>query len=242
MVSSIIIPVYHEEGRINETVSYLARLEGLNKAEVIIVDGAEGSTLEAMKAQKLSIRGIVCPKGRARQLNTGAEAASGEALLFLHADTRLPHNALRLVSETLRRYEAGAFDLSIETAHPFIKLVSLVGSIRSRLTRVPYGDQAQFIRRSTFERIGGFPDIPLMEDVALMDKLRAERVPIRILNEKARTSDRRWVKEGPIAGTLRNWRLISAYRLGVPAERLVANYRPHRDGAGPEANESAQKR
>ena len=219
---SIIIPVYREALTIGRCLGWLAGCPGLDRCEVIVVEGDRGETLTPKTI--LPVRVIRSEAGRARQMNAGAHAAAGEVLLFLHVDTRPPRSFVRLIGETMRRHDAGAFDLHIETGHPFVRAVSLVGLVRSRLTQIPYGDQAQFIRRRLFDSLGSYPNIPLMEDVVLMLRVRRSGSRVALVRPPARTSDRRWTREGAVRTTVRNWRIMIAFRAGVPAERLASRY------------------
>jgi rSAM/selenodomain-associated transferase 2 len=163
-------------------------------------------------------------------MNAGAAVAAGEILIFLHADTRLPQRALALIDEALARETTigGAFDLRIDSRRPIVKVIARIASLRSRLTRIPYGDQAIFIRRDRFDRLGGYPEIPLMEDVALMRGIKRAGKMIVFIPEPVTTSARRWEQEGVLYATLRNWLLLSAYLLGVAPDKLTKYYKPAR--------------
>jgi rSAM/selenodomain-associated transferase 2 len=163
------------------------------------------------------------------QLNRGAGAASGEILIFLHADTQLPPDALIRIGEALRyqTLAGGAFDLAIDSSRPVFRLIEQAASIRTRLTRIPYGDQAIFLRRAWFRSLGGFRNLPIMEDVDLMRRLKQAGGRIAILPERAVTSARRWEQEGIVTATLRNWFLVTLFLFGIDAGRLVRWYRPH---------------
>jgi rSAM/selenodomain-associated transferase 2 len=163
---SIVIPVLDESANIRAALSRLAdyRRRGV---EVIVVDG--GSTDGTARiASTLANQVIAAPRGRARQLNAGAAAASGDALLFLHCDCILPDDADRIVLDALAQPAAlwGRFDVRIEGRHPLLRVIAALMNARSRLTGIATGDQAIFVRRDAFERAGHFPDIPLMEDIA----------------------------------------------------------------------------
>ncbi len=223
---SIIIPVCNESGIINDTIDRLDRLIQENPVECIVVDGSPaGETITAVKNKKI-IR-ATSGKGRGRQMNRGASIARGSILLFLHADTMLPSGALEHIDAVMRdeRYVGGAFDLSIASKKPLLRLVAKVASLRSRITRIPYGDQALFARRDFFHSMGGFRDIPIMEDVDFMRRLKARKGRIHITHMKVRTSSRRWEKEGIIYGTLRNWTLMILYLFGMSPEKLARFYR-----------------
>jgi glycosyltransferase involved in cell wall biosynthesis len=247
---SVILPVLNEAAIINSMMDHLEALVGSDQCEIIVVDGSpDGSTIKA-----ITRRGIYCvksPQGRARQMNAGAAAAKGELLIFLHADTRLPRNALDLINQIMTQQimtqqtmaqqamtqqtitqqtmaqqalVGGAFDLRIGSERPMLKIISRIASLRSRLTRIPYGDQAIFIRRDYFNQIGRYPEIPLMEDVALMRRIKKAGGRIGFIPEPVITSARRWEKEGILYVTARNWVLLSAYFLGVSPEKLAKYY------------------
>jgi rSAM/selenodomain-associated transferase 2 len=224
---SVIIPVYREAGRINDTLEHLLRLSGLADTEILPVDGElEGRTLAARIP---AVRKITSPRGRGTQMNAGAREATGEILFFLDADTRLPPNALNAIGQTLQSgYDvAGAFDLGIDSHRLAFRVIEKIARWRSRLTRIPYGDQAIFIRRDYFRSMGGFQDIPIMDDVDLMRRIKKKGGKIHILRDRVKTSARRWEKEGILYGTLRNWLLVSLFCAGVKPERLARFYAPN---------------
>jgi rSAM/selenodomain-associated transferase 2 len=223
MLISIIVPVLHEK-KINHFLSNLLEKADKENMEIIVVDGDPmGSTLNLISDK--TVKKISSPKGRALQQNKGAEKARGDVLLFLHADTLLPHDFYRLIRHAIHSgCSGGAFDLCIDSPHPFLKLVSQVACIRSRLTRIPYGDQAIFLTRDLFLQINGFPEIPLMEDIALMQKIKKARVGFKILPQKVLTSARKWMKDGMIYTSLRNPLLAILYHMGVPPRMLVKFY------------------
>ena len=160
-------------------------------------------------------------------MNEGAKHASSEVLLFLHVDTVLPKNALLHVKEVLKQKDvvAGAFDLDFDTKKKSLKFIAKVASCRSRKTRLPYGDQAIFIKKDIFERVGGYENIALMEDVNLMQKLKKQKLKIQIINHKVITSPRRYEKNGILFNLLKNWTLISLYLVGVNPNRLSKFYK-----------------
>ena len=222
---SIIIPLYHEPFEVVSCLAYLASCPRIGRCEIILASGDGDASMPPTDI--LPIRIVSSPAGRGVQLNTAASEARGHGLVFLHVDTRPPPGFVSQVEQALASHAGGAFDLCIHSHHPYVRLVSLVGRLRSRLSRVPYGDQTQFVRRSVFREIGGFPETVIMEDVGLMDRLRAAGHRITILRAPAVTSGRRWVREGPFATTFRNWRIMLAYRAGVPPRVLRGRYRPH---------------
>jgi rSAM/selenodomain-associated transferase 2 len=229
---SIIIPVLHEGEGILSLINGINALRPEIPHEIIVVDGGpESDTLEALQERKDVIT-LASPPGRARQMNKGAEIARGEVLLFLHADTKLPPGALGKIREALRGSDAvgGAFNLGIASGKISFKVIEYAASIRSRLTRIPYGDQAIFVKKEYFDLIGGYRDIPLMEDLELMRRIRKRGNRICILKDRVETSSRRWDKEGILFCTLRNWTLSTLYYLGVSPETLSRFYR-HGKGA-----------
>ncbi len=221
---SVVVPVLEEADRINALVDHIRVIGYGASPEIIVVDGdPAGSTLAALS--RPGIVALTAPKGRARQLNAGAAAATGDMLLFLHADTRLPAGAFAAVAATLSgRAEAGAFSLSIRSRRPDLRLIAAGATLRSRTLGLPYGDQAQFIRRELFAAMGGYPDIPIMEDVALMREIRRAGGRIAVLPQKVSTSARRWQTQGVWRTTACNLTLLCLYFCGVPPRRLARRY------------------
>ncbi|MEW6764549.1 MAG: TIGR04283 family arsenosugar biosynthesis glycosyltransferase [Pseudomonadota bacterium] len=221
---SIIVPVLNEAAVLPGT---LDRLRGLRAAghEVIVADGGSTDGSAAL-AQSWADRVIEAPVGRARQMNAGAAVASGSVLLFLHADTHLPKEAGREVFAGLGtgRHDWGRFDIRLSGRRPMLRMVEFMMNLRSRLTGIATGDQAIFVRRALFERIGGFPDIPLMEDIALSRALKRHGPPL-CLKIRAVTSSRRWERHGLLRTILLMWWLRLLHALGVPAEKLARHYR-----------------
>lgn len=223
---SVIIPVFCEQAGINETIEAVRRLPGGEAAEIIVVDGGPGGeTLAAVRDK--AVRKVLSAKGRGGQINRGAAIAGGDLLLFLHADTLLPPAAFERIAEAMREEGCvgGAFDLHIDSPGAGFRAIETMANFRSRLTRIPYGDQAIFLRAAAFRTLGGFSEIPIMEDVDLMRRIKRKGWPIFIFRELVTTSARRWKKEGLIFGTLRNWTLITLYLCGVAPERLARFYR-----------------
>ncbi len=222
---SIIIPVYHEAGTINDCIAHLHGLKHKGTFEIIIVDGdPQGSTIKVIEDKQVIKKGS--QKGRARQMNKGASVASGEIIVFLHADTRLPPDALTIVWSCMEAglAGAGAFDLGIRSDRRIFRITEKYVALRTRLTRIPYGDQAIFMRKEYFRELGGYKDVPLMEDVEIMQRIKKRGDKICIIPEKVMASPRRWAREGILSCTLRNWTIQFLYYLGVPPERLVNYY------------------
>jgi rSAM/selenodomain-associated transferase 2 len=223
---SIVIPVLEESEIINGLIAYLRAIDPGGAAEIIVVDGdPDGSTIGTVRDQEVLT--LTAPRGRASQMNAGANRACGSVLLFLHADTRIPSDGLLKIEEVMARGVSvgGAFDLGINAPGLAFRIIERTASIRSRLTRVPFGDQAIFVRRDYFHTRGGFPNVPLMEDVLFMSRIKAGGDRIVILPARAQTSARRWEKRGILSRTLRNWYVQVLYLAGVSPERLARIYR-----------------
>jgi rSAM/selenodomain-associated transferase 2 len=223
---SIIVPVFHEGERINHLLEYLNRLDSEKNLEIIVVDGVqEKDTLKAIHSNH--VIKISSEKGRAKQMNAGASVANGEILIFLHADTELPGPVLKKIYSLMgqKEYVGGAFDLGIKSDKFIFKVIGTLSSLRSRLSRIPFGDQAIFIRREYFNQIGGYKEIPLMEDVELMRSIKKSGDKISIFYDRVMTSPRRWEKEGVIYCTLRNWTLQALYFLGISPDKLARFYK-----------------
>ena len=208
---------------IGPTLSSLQSLR-LSGHEVIVVDGGSQDTTE-MLAQPLSDQFIRGPRGRARQLNAGARIAKGDILLFLHADTLLPESADLLIIDELRvsNKSWGHFDVILSGGHPLLRVVECLMNWRSRLTGIATGDQGIFMKKELFERVGGFPEIELMEDIALSKILKRYGAPL-CLRQKVITSSRRWERNGILHTIFLMWRLRLAYALGADPDRLARSY------------------
>lgn len=219
---SIIVPTLNEADGIEALLLALAPLRARG-VEVIVVDGgSEDGT--ALLALPHADRVLSSPRGRARQMNVGAAAARGETLLFLHADTRLPPDADRLVCAALAGGHVwGRFDVVIAGEHALLPLIAWFMNRRSRLSGIATGDQAIFVRRAAFAACGGFPPIPLMEDIALARALKRLRRPA-CLRARVRTSGRRWERHGVLRTVLLMWRLRLAYFFGADPRRLARQY------------------
>ncbi|HEV2146925.1 MAG TPA: TIGR04283 family arsenosugar biosynthesis glycosyltransferase [Longimicrobiaceae bacterium] len=221
---TVVVPTLDEAEGISATLAPLQALRSRGH-EVVVVDGGSGDGT-AERALPLADRVLRSERGRARQQNAGARVAGGDVLLFLHADTRLPEGADRLVLEGLARSGAGwgRFDVRLTGRHPLLRVVERMISLRSRLTGIATGDQGIFVRRDWLAAVGGFPEIPLMEDVALSRALRRRGRPL-CLREPVVTSSRRWETRGVLRTILLMWRLRLAYRLGADPARLAERYR-----------------
>jgi len=219
---SIIIPTYNEADHI---VATLQRLQACRQAghQVIVADGGSADMTTTL-ARPLADQVITAPKGRGQQMNVGAQQSDGEALLFLHADTQLPTNAIELIEEALQQHRWGRFDVRLSGRHPLLRIVECLMNLRSRLTGIATGDQAIFVEKTRFHQLGGYADIPLMEDIELSKRLKRLDRPA-CLSAKLTTSSRRWEQHGILNTIFLMWRLRLAYWLGAPAEQLAKRYR-----------------
>jgi len=193
--------------------------------EIILVDGGSDDGSVAM-AEAKGLTVIHSRSGRAQQMNTGAEFSSANLLLFLHVDTRLPANALQLIERCTGhgQHQWGRFDVMINGKSSVLKLVALLMNWRSALSSIATGDQAIFIQRATFLRIGGFPEQPLMEDIELSKRLKVQGKPGRV-TVPVMTSGRRWDEYGVWTTIFLMWRLRWNYWRGVCVEKIAAAYR-----------------
>jgi rSAM/selenodomain-associated transferase 2 len=223
---SIIIPALDEADGIGATLESLSELRRRGH-EVIVVDGgSEDGT--ASLAVGLADRVLAASAGRAGQMNAGARNATGDVLLFLHADSRLPGAADRLVLQGLAGSRAvwGRFDVRIASLNPLLRLVETMMNLRSRLTRICTGDQSIFVYREAFEKVGGYPNQELMEDIAISARLRRLSAPL-CLRERCLTSARRWESRGVLRTIALMWWLRLQYAFGAAPARLGRRYRTH---------------
>jgi rSAM/selenodomain-associated transferase 2 len=220
---SIIIPTLDEEATTGAALAALAPLRARG-VEVVVVDGGSRDCTTVIAAP-LTDRLLTAPRGRGAQMNAGASVATGDVLLFLHADTMLPADADRLVIEGLTRSGSawGRFDVWIEGNAPSLRLIATLMNLRSRVTGIATGDQAMFVVREAFSAAGGFSDIPLMEDVALSKQLKRIGLPL-CLAARVTTSGRRWEQNGVLRTILLMWRLRFAYWLGAEPATLARQY------------------
>jgi rSAM/selenodomain-associated transferase 2 len=227
---SVIIPALNEAANINGA---LASAMSAPDVEVIVADGGSIDGTPEM-AETAGARVITSAPGRARQMNKGAAAATGDTLLFLHADTHLPDGYQSRIEETLSRpgVIAGAFRLKIGSPRRCLRLIERLANFRSERMGLPYGDQGIFLRKSVFDEAGGFPEQPIMEDYELMRRLK-RRGRVALANAAAVTSARRWERLGVIKTTLINQLVIIGYLLGVKPERLKALYSGERRNKTP---------
>jgi rSAM/selenodomain-associated transferase 2 len=218
---SIVIPVLNEAAGIGAALAALAPLRAEGHQLIVVEGGSSDGT--ARLAAPLADLVLAAPAGRARQMNAGAAAASGEALLFLHADTALPDNAPALVARALREHAWGRFDVHIDGRPSGLRVVAFAMNLRSRLTGIATGDQALFVRRAAFR---GFPEIALMEDIAFSKAMKRVSPPA-CLRARVRTSGRRWERHGVLRTVLLMWRLRLAYYLGASPDQLARSYASH---------------
>ena len=220
---SIIVPVLNEAQVISESLAALAPLHERGH-EVIVVDGGSSDKTTDL-ARRAADRVVSAPRGRASQMNAGAALARGEVLVFLHADTRLPEDAgARILQGLAASGRAwGRFDVRIEGENRLLPVIAFFMNLRSRATGIATGDQVIFVRREVFERVGGFPPLELMEDIALSRSLKRVSRPL-CLADKAVTSGRRWERHGVLRTVfLMGW-LRLAFFLGAAPARLARFY------------------
>jgi rSAM/selenodomain-associated transferase 2 len=223
---SIVVPALNEAAGIGAALEVLAPLRAAGH-EVVVIDGGSDDGTPDLAAPRAD-RVAAAPRGRASQMNAGARLATGDVLLFLHADTRLPPRAERQVLEGLAGSGRawGRFDVRIDGRHPLLRVVAGLMNARSRWTGIATGDQAIFVRRDAFAAVGGFPPLPLMEDVALSAALKRVSPPL-CLRSRVTTSGRRWEARGVVRTVVLMWWLRLRYFLGASPERLAETYRHH---------------
>ncbi|MGQ0710440.1 MAG: TIGR04283 family arsenosugar biosynthesis glycosyltransferase [Rhodoferax sp.] len=222
MVLSIIVPMRNEAAQLPDLLAHLLPLVRQG-TQLILVDGGSEDGSAAM-ARCAGFQVLDSAPGRARQMNAGAHASTGEALLFLHADTRLPDGALRAVEQALRDHPWGRFDVRISGRPWLLRVVSALMNGRSRLTGIATGDQALFMSRKAFDSVGGFSDQPLMEDIDMCVALKRLGAPA-CLRLRATTSGRRWEQRGVWRTVLLMWWLRWRYWWGASAQDIAKAYR-----------------
>ena len=217
---SVIIPTYNEEVALEETLAALR--SQLGSHELICVDG--GSRDRTVSIASRFGRVLTSEKGRAFQMNRGASEALGETLLFLHADSILEKGSLDAIAEAVQQgYDGGCLTQQIQGGQFLFRTMELSGNMRARWLHIFYGDQGIFVKRRLFQTLGGFPTLPLFEDVAFTRSLRREGRTV-VLRHHVYTSARRWERGGILKECLRNWSLLGLYALGVSPWRLARFY------------------
>lgn len=238
MTVAVVIPALNEEAHLPRTLTQTAAL-GFDR--ILVVDGGSTDRTRAIVEQFSSanpsharsphaattpITLLTAPAGRARQMNAGAASSREDALLFLHADTILPANAREAIERALHdpACVGGRFDLRFDNEGPWARLIGRLINHRSRWTGIATGDQALFVRRAIFERLRGFADLPLMEDVDFTRRLKREG-RVAALDAQVTTSFRRWERNGPLRTILLMWTLRFLYWAGVSPHKLSPLYR-----------------
>jgi len=219
---SIVIPVLNEGERLLAALHALQRFRQRGVRVVVVDGGSSDNTLQI--ARDHADVALVAPRGRAAQMNAGAAACPAQVLLFLHADTHLPDDADALVQRAIQAgHDWGRFDVRIDSPALLLRIVSGAMNLRSRWTAIATGDQAMFMRHGLFSAVGGFPDIPLMEDIALSKALK-QHGPPACLRQRVSTSARRWEQHGGWRTIWLMWRLRAAYFFGADPARLARTY------------------
>lgn len=219
MSLAIIIPMLNEAAGIGATLAALRELD----VEIVAVDGGSSDKTVHSAAPHADLL-ITSARGRARQMNAGAAATQAEFLLFLHADTTLPTAADQLICNALTHgADWGRFDVRISGTSRWFPIIASLMNLRSRLSGIATGDQAIFVKRSVFEQIGGFPDLPLMEDIVLAQRLKALSRPA-CLRAKVTTAGRRWEKHGVLRTILTMWWLRLRFFFGADPQKLAVEY------------------
>ena len=220
---SIVMPVLDEAAEIDAALAALARWRAGGHGLIVV----DGGSLDGTLAHCVGRADVVlqAPRGRASQMNAGAAQAQGDVLLFLHADTRLPDDAAVAIEHAIAAgAQWGRFDVTITGRSPMFPLIATLMNLRSRCSGIATGDQAIFVRPALFERVGGYADLPLMEDIDLCKRLRACCAPA-CLRQRVSTSGRRWERRGVWRTIILMWRLRWRYWRGEPAAILARAYR-----------------
>jgi rSAM/selenodomain-associated transferase 2 len=229
---SIIVPLLNEADNLPQLIAHIVRLDPAPQQVILVdggsVDGSVAITNNVLKSTEIdqsaiNWRIIESTVGRAQQMNAGAILATGDVLLFLHADTELPADAIDNVQQAVVQYDWGRFDVRLDSREPLLKIVGLMINQRSRLMGIATGDQAIFIKKSLFEQIGGYPDQPLMEDIELCKRLKKIAQPA-CLKSKVITSARRWQQHGTWRTIFLMWHLRFDYWRGVSPDVLKQRY------------------
>ncbi|MDP2869387.1 TIGR04283 family arsenosugar biosynthesis glycosyltransferase [Methyloversatilis sp.] len=224
---SIVLPVLNEAATIGDALSRLPSADACD-VEIIVADGGSRDETVAI-AQAHGARVVRSLRGRALQMNIGAQVASGDVLLFLHADTQLPPDAVELIDRLIADgAQWGRFDVRIDGRHPLLAVIATMMNLRSRLTGIATGDQAIFCSRGLFDSLDGYAPIALMEDIDFSTRARSRSRPA-CLSARVTTSGRRWERRGVLRTIMLMWRLRLRYFFGADPRDLVRDYRPHHE-------------
>ena len=235
---SIIVPIYNEGNHIAALIEHLHGLAGLQ--EVILVDASDQPQAKSIVAESVLAGSKLSPEsakitlvtsdksGRAVQMNLGAQYSNGDILVFLHCDTRLPDDAIRLIRQVVENgTQWGRFDIALDCKGLIYRIIERMMNLRSRVRSIATGDQAMFIAADLFNQCDGYPEIALMEDIAICQKLNRHCRP-GLIKKSVRTSARRWQNKGALATILLMWKLRLLFWLGVDSTRLASMYRDER--------------
>ena len=226
----MVVPIYNERENLRGLIHHIQALEGYD--EVFIIDSSDAEESRAIASDvRLDIEGKSrinyirsASKGRASQMNAGASLTSGDVLLFLHCDTRLPVNAMRMIGENINTgVKWGRFDVRLGAPGLVYRIIEKMINLRSRLRRIGTGDQAIYVLSQVFHECGGYPPVPLMEDIALSKRLNRYSRP-GLIKQAVITSARRWQNRGPLKTVILMWKLRFLFWVGVAPERLAVMY------------------
>ncbi|RAP37743.1 hypothetical protein DID80_03505 [Candidatus Marinamargulisbacteria bacterium SCGC AAA071-K20] len=218
---SIVIPTFNEPN-CNDLFNSLEKQTDKD-FEIIIANASKNTPQYPQINQSVSV--VQSSRGRGLQLNYGAKQSAGDILWFLHADSKVLPSAIATIKKNLSQtVNAGAFTLCFDSRSLYFKVISTCGTLRSKLTRIPFGDQGIFIKKTLFNSLGMFPEQPLMEDIALMKKIRKNKKKVIILNEKLFTSTRRYIDKGQLKTTILNTWYQCLYSFGMSAEKIAKKY------------------
>ncbi|MDP3287124.1 MAG: TIGR04283 family arsenosugar biosynthesis glycosyltransferase [Methyloversatilis sp.] len=224
---SVVLPVLNEAATIGDALSRLPSADACD-VEIIVADGGSRDETVAI-AQAHGARVVRSLRGRALQMNIGAQVASGDVLLFLHADTELPPDAVELIDRLIADgAQWGRFDVRIDGRHPLLAVIATMMNLRSRLTGIATGDQAIFCSRGLFDSLDGYAPIALMEDIDFSTRARSRSRPA-CLSARVTTSGRRWERRGVLRTIMLMWRLRLRYFFGADPRDLARDYRPHHE-------------
>ena len=222
---ALVVPVFNETQLLPEK---LTSLKALNADELVFVDGGSTDNTQQL-LEKAGVSWLEGHRGRAAQMNAGTGQCKSDILLFVHIDTELDESNISAIRLALKQQNlvGGRFDIRLSGHRPAYRMISWFINTRSRLTKISTGDQALFVRRDVFEQMGGFADLPLMEDIEFSKRLKREG-GIACLRETVTTSSRRWQQHGIVRTILLMWKLRLFYWLGTPADKLAIMYRDAR--------------